>query len=80
MATLPARAELPRWRKPALLALWAVAAIGTAIALPGAMADVTHEVFRVIAGQSVSLSGIAAGVAALAVASWGAIGYVLRRD
>ena len=61
MAALPAPAALPAWRKPALAALWAAAGLGIALALPGAVVDVAHEVMRVIVGQRVSLAGIAAG-------------------
>lgn len=77
MATLPAPAVLPRWRKPALSALWASAGIGTALALPGTVADVAHEVLRVFA-QPVSVTGIAAGVVALGVATWAAAALLLR--
>ncbi|NDP44039.1 MAG: hypothetical protein GZ089_15195, partial [Aromatoleum sp.] len=61
MAALPPPATLPAWRKPALIGLWALAAVGIAVALPGTMTDVTREVFRIIGGQPVSLPGIVAG-------------------
>ena len=80
MAALAPPATLPTWRKPALMGLWALAAIGTAVALPGTMTDVTREVFRIIGGQPVSLPGIVAGVVGLGLASWAAVGYALRRD
>ena len=81
MATLPAPvAALPDWRRKALLVLWAGAAVGTAFALPGTLADVTREVFRIVAGQHVSLPGIATGVIALFAASWAGVGYALRRE
>ena len=37
MAELPAPATLPAWRKRALIALWAAAGVGIAVALPGAV-------------------------------------------
>ena len=47
--------------------------IGMALALPGAVLEVTHDVMRVIIGQPVSLTGIAAGVLALGVTAWAAV-------
>lgn len=83
MASLPAApvpVALPAWRRRALAVLWACAGIGIALALPGAVVDVTHEVLRVIVGQPVSFAGIAAGVVALGVATWGAAAVALRDD
>jgi hypothetical protein len=80
MSALPASATLPAWRKPVLAALWAGAGIGIALALPATVADVAHEVLRVILGQRISLTGIAAGVAALGAASWAAAAIALRYD
>ena len=70
MADLPAPATLPRWRKPAVTALWAAAGIGTAFALPGAVLDVSREAFRLLAAQPLSLSGIAAALIAVGVVTW----------
>ena len=78
MAALPSPVTLPAWRKPALTALWAAAGIGLAFALPGAVLEVTHDVMRVVIGQPVSLTGIAAGVLALGVTAWAAVAAVLR--
>jgi hypothetical protein len=80
MIALPAPAVLPAWRKPALAALWAAAGIGVAVALPATVIDVAHEIMRVILGQPVSLTGIAAGVAALGAVSWAAAAFALRYD
>ncbi len=65
---------------PALTALWAVAGIGIALALPGTVVDVAHDVVRLIVGQRVSLAGIATGVAALGAATWVATALALRED
>ena len=73
-------ATLPAWRKPALAALWAGAGIGIALALPATVADVAHEILRVILGQRVSLAGIAATVLVLGAASWAAVAIALRND
>ena len=80
MAALPAPATLPAWRKPALTGLWAAAGIGIALALPGTVVDVAREVLRVVIGQPVSLTGIAAGVVALGAATWAAAAVALRDD
>jgi hypothetical protein len=84
MAALPEPAALPAWRKPALAALWAVAGIGIALALPGVVFDVAHAVahdaVRLLVGQSVSLKGLAAGVAAVGAATWAAAAMALRED
>ena len=80
MAALPAPAALPAWRRPAQTALWAAAGLGLALALPGTVLDVVHDVLRLIVGQRVTLGGIAAGLAALGVATWVAAAVALRDD
>ena len=80
MAALPAPSALPAWRKPALTALWSGAGVGIAVALPGAVTDVSREVLRIIIGHPVSLTGIAAGVVALGAATWAAAALALRND
>ena len=81
MAALPASpAVLPAWRKPALAALWAVAGIGIAFALPGTVSDVTHEIVRAIFAQRVSATGLGAAFVALVASAWAAAALVLRTD
>jgi hypothetical protein len=80
MAALPAPVAEPRWRKPALVALWGAAAIGIATALPGVALDVSREAFRLLAAQPVSLAQIAAVLAAVGVATWSAAAWALRSD
>jgi len=80
MAALPPAAALPAWRKPALTALWAIAALGIAFALPNAFIDVAHSVLRVLIGQPVSFTGIAASIVAAGVVSWLAAAALLRDD
>ena len=79
-AALPAPATLPAWRKPAVAALWTAAAVGLALALPGTVADVAHQVTRLLGAQPISLANIATGVVALGLAGWAAAAYALRRD
>lgn len=80
MTALPAPVALPAWRRPALTLLWALAGLGIALALPGAVVDVAYDVMRLVAGQSVSLTGICATVLALGVATWAAAAVALRND
>jgi len=80
IAALPAPLALPAWRRPALMLLWALAGLGIALALPGAVIDVAYDVMHVVAGQHVSLSGIGAAVVTLAVAAWAAAAFALRDD
>jgi hypothetical protein len=80
MASLPAPAAMPAWRKPALALLWAVAGFGIALSLPAALVDVGHDVVRLFVGHRVSLAGIAAGVVALGAATWVAAALALREE
>jgi hypothetical protein len=81
LATLPASpVALPAWRKPALAALWAVAGVGIAFALPATATDVAHEVMRAILAQPVSVAGLGAVFVALLASAWTAAALVLRTD
>ena len=80
VATLPANAALPRWRKPALTALWATAGLGLAAALPGTFLDVAREAFRLLAARPFSLSELAVVMALLGAATWTGAAVALRRD
>ena len=80
MATLPSNAALPRWRKPALTALWATAGLALAAALPGAFLDVAREAFRLLAARPFSLSELAVVMALLGAATWTGAAVALRRD
>src|SRR5512132_2324766 len=72
MATMPPVVRTPAWRRNAVVALWAAAGVGAAFVLPGAFVDVAREAFRLLGGHAVSLSGIAAAIAAGAAATWAA--------
>ena len=81
MDALPAPAALPRWRKPAVAALWGIAAAGVAVAAPGAVLDVAREAYRLLATVPVSISGIAGAMAAIVAVTGAAAAYTLgRRD
>lgn len=80
MAKLPAPLlAVPAWRKPVLVALWAVALLALAVAMPGAMLDVGRGAYRLLATQPVSLSGIVGAAAAMIGLTWAAAAYTLRR-
>jgi hypothetical protein len=78
MAAMPPATRTPTWRRKAVVALWAAAGIGAAFVLPGAFVDVAREGFRLLGGHAVSLSGLAAAIAAGAAATWAATAYALR--
>ena len=80
MAALPAALTLPAWRKPALVALWGVAAGAVAIAAPGAVLDVAREAYRLLATQPVSLAGIAGAMAIMLALTGAAAAYMLRSN
>jgi hypothetical protein len=79
LARLPAQPSLPRWRKPAVTALWAAAGAATALALPDLYADALRESLR-LAAQPVSLPQLAAAVVLLGAAGWTGIIWALRRS
>ncbi len=80
MSALPPPVTLPAWRRHALTVLWALAGVGAAFALPGAFVDVAREAFRLVGGQAVSLSGLAAAIAAGGAITWAATAYALRSE
>ena len=80
MHALPAPAAMPRWRKPALVALWVAAALALLGALPGAALDVAREAFRLASARPFSLSEIAVVIVALACVTWAAAAFALRRE
>lgn len=83
MNELPAPAAtlaLPRWRKPAVAALWATAGLGIAYALPGVVTDVAREAFRVFAARPFALSELAAVAVLIGLATYAGAAMTLRRD
>jgi len=80
MAALPAAAALPSWRKPAVVALWGVAAAALAVAAPDAILDVAREAYRLLAAQPVSLAGLAGAAATMIALTGAAAAYVLRQS
>ena len=79
MSSLPAPvAAMPAWRKPAVIALWVVAAVALAFAAPGAMVEVARAAYRLLAAQPVSLSGIATAAVAIIALTSAAAAYSLR--
>jgi len=78
MQALPVPLSLPAWRKPAIVALWAVALTGISLALPSAALDVLREGYRLIGAQPVSLSGMVGALLLAGTLSWTAAAYALR--
>jgi hypothetical protein len=76
---LPPQPTLPAWRKPAVAALWTTAAVGVALALPDTLSALLNDVVRLLPRHPVSLVDVAAGIGVLALASWSAAVYALRR-
>ncbi len=79
MSALPAPVAPPAWRRPAVVALWSVAAAGIAVAMPGVVVDVAREAYRLLAAQPVSLSGMIGAAAAMfgltaAATAWTLVG------
>lgn len=81
MAAVPAAMEIvPSWRRPAVVAIWAAAAAGMAVALPGAALDVGREAFRLLATHPLSLAQVGVTLAVLGLGTWVAAAWTLQRD
>lgn len=78
MKALPAPIVVPAWRKPAVTALWGIAAVGVAIALPGAAFDVAREAFKLFSAKPFTLSEIAAMLAVAGLGTWTAAIYAWK--
>lgn len=76
----PSVAAVPRWRKPAVIAMWGMAAAGAAVSLPDVAVGVGREAFRLLAAQPVTVPQIAVTLIALGFATWSAAAYALRQD
>ena len=80
MAALPAPIVVPAWRTPVVTALWGVAAVGLAFALPGAAVDVAREAFKLFSAKPFALSEIAAVLAIAGLGTWSTVYYAWRRS
>ena len=78
MGKLPGTVTAPSWRKPALTVMWGAAAIAIATVLPQVFVDAGREVYKLVAAQPVSLSGIGGALLAACTLTWGAAAYTLR--
>ena len=78
MHMLPMPIALPAWRKPVVLALWAVALTGISLALPGAVLDIAREAYKLLGAHPVSLSGMAGAFLCAGALTWSAAAYALR--
>jgi hypothetical protein len=80
MQTLPLAGALPAWRRPAVVALWAIAGLLLAVALPGVAFDVARAAYKLFAARPFALSTVAAMLVAIGAVSWTAAAVALRRD
>jgi len=80
MQTLPPAGALPAWRRPAVVALWVIAGLLLAVALPGVAFDVARAAYKLFAARPFALSTVAAMVVAIGAASWTAAAVTLRGD
>lgn len=78
MGKLPATVAAPAWRKLALTVMWGAVAIAIATVLPQVFVDAAREVYKLVAAQPVSLSGIGGALLAACALTWGAAAYTLR--
>jgi len=78
MNKLPAPATSPAWRTFALTIMWGAVAIAIATVLPQVFIDAAREVYKLVAAQPVSLSGIGGALLAACALTWGAAAYALR--
>jgi len=79
-AALPPPDAAPAWRRPALVALWAVAGVGAAMALPGMLTDIAREVYRIVGAHPVAVSELVAGIALLGSLALGGAAWALREE
>ena len=80
MQALPLAGALPAWRRPAVVALWAIAGVLLAVALPGVAFDVARAAYKLFAARPFALSSVAAMLVTIGAASWTAAAVALRRD
>jgi len=80
MQTLPVVGALPAWRRPAIAALWVIAGVLLAVALPGVAFDFARAAYKLFVAKPFALSTIAFIVVAFGAASWTAAALALRRD
>ena len=81
MASLPSPVQsMPAWRKPAVVLMWGVAAVGACVALPQVAIDVGRGAYGLLAAHPVSIPQIGVALALLGFATWSAAAYALRND
>jgi len=78
MGKLPATVAPPAWRNLALMVMWGAVAIAIATVLPQVFVDASREVYKLVAAQPVSLSGIGGALLAACALTWGAAAYTFR--
>ena len=71
---------LPAWRRPAVVALWLVAAALARDSAARNGARVAREAFKLFAARPFSLSTLASCSRAIGIATWTGAAVALRRD
>ena len=56
MQALPLAGALPAWRRPAVVALWAIAGVLLAVALPGVAFEVDRAAYKLFAARPFAMS------------------------
>lgn len=77
---LPRPAALPAWRRPVVILLWLIAALGAAAALPELFYNVFHGLVAAVVAQPLTLPRIAVMLAMLGAVAWSTIVYAMRED
>ena len=77
---LPLAGALPAWRRPFVMAMWAIAGVLLAVSLPGLAYDVARAAYTLFSARPFSLSTLGFMVVAIGVATWTAAAVALRRD
>jgi hypothetical protein len=80
LARLPEPAALPAWRRPVLIALWAIVAVAAIAALPVWFDDLFRSIAGLLVGQRLRLVDYATLLALLGSVTWGALFFAARAE
>jgi hypothetical protein len=80
VARLPRAVALPSWRKPAVIALWAIVGVAILAALPVWFDDVFRSMAALLVGQRFRLADLVTIVALLGAVTWSALFFAARTD
>jgi hypothetical protein len=80
MAALPAGRWSPAWRRPLIIAGWALVAIAALIAVPGIADSVVRGAAALVFGHRLGVADVGAAIAVLVIATWSGIVYAAGTD